>query len=578
MKKVLKAYWSVLTPRWVLILMIVLNTCFVAMTTVIPYALRAIVHSMEQGNAAGSIWFWFWVFLGLICARLFFRRTFNYLEVWFLSRVVRNVDELMFDKILGQSLPYFENNFTGSIIKQASRFRFAVRMGTDILFYQVLRTILFILISIGIFTYESPTIGLIFTIWVVIFVIITTLFSRWKYQYDAIEVKNDSILSGHIADTISQISTTKSYAQESSEIGEFLRKADNSLAARSKAWTLQAHFHLLQAVLFITIQVVIIGVLIGQWEAGIMTIADFVFFQTALFTMANFIWDIGGAIHKLFVYTADASEMADVIYQTPDIIDVPNATALKVDDGDIKFANMGFAYPNNTQHRIEDFSLHVKPNESLALVGPTGAGKTTLIKLLLRFIEPNKGSILIDSQDITKATKHSLRSSIALVSQQPELFHRSLLDNIRYARPEATEQEVIAASKKAHAHEFITKTADGYQTLVGERGVKLSGGERQRIALSRAFLADRPILILDEATSALDSATEKLIQESISELLKGRTSIVIAHRLSTIMAMDRIIVLDNGSIVESGTHEQLLVQKGLYSNLWSHQSGGYLSD
>ena len=227
---------------------------------------------------------------------------------------------------------------------------------------------------------------------------------------------------------------------------------------------------------------------------------------------------------------------------------------------------------------MDNFHLDIKPGEKIGLVGPSGGGKTTITKLLLRFMDIQDGSITIDGQDIAAISQQDLRSYIAYVSQEPILFHRSLYDNIRYGKLGATKHEVLAAARHAHADEFIDSLPEGYETLVGERGVKLSGGQRQRIAIARAMLKDAPILVLDEATSALDSESEVLIQDALWKLMESKTALVIAHRLSTIQKMDRIIVLDKGSIVEQGTHTELINQKGVYAKLWAHQSGGFLED
>jgi ATP-binding cassette subfamily B protein len=274
---------------------------------------------------------------------------------------------------------------------------------------------------------------------------------------------------------------------------------------------------------------------------------------------------------------ANAKEMVEVMDKVSDVQDVLSAKQLTVSKGAIEFKKVDFGY-NATRKILREISLSIKPGEKIALVGSSGAGKSTVTKLLLRLFNLNKGKILIDGQDIAKVTQDSLRQNIALVPQDPILFHRSLKDNIRYGKPDATEEELIAASKQAHCHEFITALPEGYDSLVGERGVKLSGGERQRVAVARAILMNAPILILDEATSSLDSESEALIQDALTKLMEGKTVIAIAHRLSTIMQMDRIIVMQEGRILDEGKHEDLLTRDGLYKSLWSIQAGGFLAE
>ena len=275
----------------------------------------------------------------------------------------------------------------------------------------------------------------------------------------------------------------------------------------------------------------------------------------------------------------EATEFTDLLTDQPLIQDSPDAKKLVVKKGEITFEKVDFAYPEAPDTLVFDtLNLRIQPGEKLALVGHSGGGKSTITKLLLRLSDVTEGKIMIDGQDIRESTIHSLRSSIAYVPQDPAMFHRSIMDNIRYGNLDASDEEVIDAARQAHALEFIHTLPKGFDTLVGERGVKLSGGQRQRIAIARALLKKAPILVLDEATSALDSESEKLIQDSLKDLMKNRTSIVIAHRLSTIAKLDRIIVLEKGQAVEDGTHAQLLKEKGIYAKLWAHQSGGFIEE
>jgi ATP-binding cassette subfamily B protein len=275
-----------------------------------------------------------------------------------------------------------------------------------------------------------------------------------------------------------------------------------------------------------------------------------------------------------------ASSMTEYMLQHPEITDKPDAKVLQVQRGAIDLTDVTFNYRNEQteQSVFAGLDLHIRAGEKIGLVGPSGGGKTTLTRLLLRFEDIHKGTITIDGQDISAVTQASLRRVISYVPQEPLMFHRSVQENIAYGKPDATDVDIQLAAEAAHADGFIASLSDGYDTIVGERGVKLSGGQRQRVAIARAILKDAPILILDEATSALDSESEVLIQDALWKLLQDRTAIVIAHRLSTIQKMDRILVLEDGQIVEQGTHKQLLKQKGTYAKLWAHQSGGFIDD
>jgi ATP-binding cassette subfamily B protein len=324
------------------------------------------------------------------------------------------------------------------------------------------------------------------------------------------------------------------------------------------------------------LEVGILFLSVGLWKKGILTVGDFVLIQAYLITIFDRIWGFGKIFRQIYESLADAEEMT-VILQTPnEITDLPGAKKLVIIEGRINFERVGFNYCK-TRQILKRFTLAVKPHERLAIVGPSGAGKTTLVKLLLRMHDVTDGRILIDGQNIAQVTQQSQRRQISLVPQDPILFHRSLMENIGYGKPEATEAEVIAAAQAANCHEFIASLPEGYQTHVGERGVKLSSGERQRVAIARAILYNAPILVLDEATSSLDSESERLIQEALDKLMTGKTVIAIAHRLSTIKKMDRIIVIDQGTIAEEGTHDELLLKpEGAYHHLWQLQAGGFI--
>ncbi|MBT3538673.1 ABC transporter ATP-binding protein [Candidatus Parcubacteria bacterium] len=326
----------------------------------------------------------------------------------------------------------------------------------------------------------------------------------------------------------------------------------------------------------IFLEVGIFYVAISLWKDGILTIGDFVLIQAYLLRVFMKLWDVGRIIRRFYEHLADAEEMTEILDEPHGITDTKTAKPLEVTKGEITFKDVNFAY-NQTRRVIHKLNTTIKAHQKIALVGPSGAGKTTVVKLLLRQNDVTSGKIMIDGQRISAVTLESLWKNISLVPQDPILFHRTLIENIRYGKPDATDEEVIEAAKKAHCHEFISDFPDQYETYVGERGVKLSGGERQRVAIARAILRNAPILILDEATSSLDSQSELFIQDALDTLMKGKTVIVIAHRLSTIMRMDRIIVIDEGKVIEDGKHEELISKKdGIYKKLWKLQAGGFL--
>ncbi len=326
------------------------------------------------------------------------------------------------------------------------------------------------------------------------------------------------------------------------------------------------------------VEVVVMYMAVRLWAQGTFTVGDVVLFQGYILLLFNKLFDFGKTVRSLYEAFAEAQEMVELMALPHGIVDRTGAKTLRVTQGEIKFEGVNFQYQAG-QTVLKKMDLTIAPGEKVALVGPSGAGKSTVVKMLFRFYDVTKGKILIDGQDILKVTQDSVRESISLVPQDPILFHRTLKENIRYGKPDASDAEVVAAAKQAHCHEFIAGLENGYDTYVGERGVKLSGGERQRVAIARAILKNAPILVLDEATSSLDSESEHLIQDALDALMKDKTVIVIAHRLSTIMQMDRIVVLEQGGVAAMGTHQQLLqTEGGLYKKLWQLQAGVFLAE
>lgn len=326
----------------------------------------------------------------------------------------------------------------------------------------------------------------------------------------------------------------------------------------------------------ISIEFILVYTGIHLWQQGILTIGDFALIQSYLIAAIGQLWNFGNNLRRMYEAFADATEMVEIMNLPREVTDKPGAVALTPGDGHIEFKDVGFSFANGNPV-LTNFRLSIKGHEKIALVGPSGAGKTTVTKLVLRLYDITSGSIEIHGQDIRKVTQNSLREAISYVPQESVLFHRTLRENIAYGKQDATMEEIIEAAKKAHCHEFIAKLPEGYETYVGERGVKLSGGERQRVAIARAILKNAPILVLDEATSSLDSESEMLIQDALAKLMEGKTVIAIAHRLSTIMKMDRIIVMEEGKVVLTGTHNELLAQESnLYKKLWEIQAGGFV--
>jgi ABC-type multidrug transport system fused ATPase/permease subunit len=424
---------------------------------------------------------------------------------------------------------------------------------------------------------RSLVIGASVLLWFVVLLYFNYSVIKWKQKYEEERAEADTKVSGTLSDSITNSVTIKSFSAFAHEEGLFASVVEVLRKARLLVWTIDEVVRSIQGLLTFGIEAAVVLVSFNLYKQGLLTIGDFVLFQTYILTLTSSLWGFGWVLKALYQALADAKEMVH-IFDTPySVADAPGAQVLSVSRGGIVFDGVTFAF-NETRTVLNDFSLIVAPGEKIAFVGPSGAGKTTITKLLFRFFDVAGGTIEIDGQNIAHVTQDSLREAIALVPQEPILFHRTLMDNIRYGRLDATDEEVFEAAKKAHCHEFISELPDGYQTFVGERGVKLSGGERQRVAIARAILKDAPILVLDEATSSLDSESESLIQDALAQLMKGKTTLVIAHRLSTIMKMDRIVVVENGNVRASGTHGELLAGDALYKKLWSIQAGGFIQD
>jgi ATP-binding cassette subfamily B protein len=387
----------------------------------------------------------------------------------------------------------------------------------------------------------------------------------------------DSRVVGNLADAISNQNTVVLFSGSRYELKRFAETVVLWSKALIRVWIADAWIWMGIGLFMIGIQALLLYVGVQLWQEGLFTVGDFVLVQAYLITAFERMERINRELRRMGDAYSDAHEMAEILDTLHEVSDKPDAKALAVSRGEIAFRGVGFHF-HEEKAVFEDFNLRVEGGEKVALIGPSGAGKTTITKLLLRLFDVKEGAVEIDGQNIADVTQESLRNAIAFVPQEPILFHRTLMENIRYGRRDASDEEVIEAARQAHCHEFISVLPLGYETFVGERGVKLSGGERQRVAIARAILKNAPVLVLDEATSSLDSESEVLIQKALATLMEGKTVIVIAHRLSTIQRMDRIVALEGGAIAEEGTHQELLAKKGLYAKLWSHQAGGFLQD
>jgi ATP-binding cassette subfamily B protein len=491
--------------------------------------------------------------------------------------VMADLEDEAFAYLIGHSYDFFTSNFAGTLTRRVNRYSRSYEQVLDSFTYSFLPTFIFAIGSIGVLWYRNIWLGLGLLAWVALFITVQILLNAWRHPLRVARVAQDSKMTGALSDAVGNHAAITLFAAEAAERASMLAIVRAWQKATMRSWNADNLINGVQQFLGIAIEVGLLGGAVFLWQKGLVTVGDFVLIQVYILGLLDQVWGFGNTLRRVYDAFADASEMVEILETPHQIQDAPGAAALALTKGEVVFEQVGFNF-NSGRQVLADYSLAIEGGEKVALVGPSGAGKSTVTKLLLRLYDPNSGRILIDAQDIKEITQESLRKNISYVPQESVLFHRTLKDNIAYGKQGATMEEIIEAAKKAHCHEFIAALPQGYETYVGERGVKLSGGERQRVAIARAILKDAPILVLDEATSSLDSESEALIQDALGKLMEGKTVIAIAHRLSTIMKMDRIIVMEGGKVVLSGTHAELLAQESnLYKKLWEIQAGGFIS-
>ena len=484
--------------------------------------------------------------------------------------------------MLGQSLSFYQDEFAGRVSAKVMQTALAVRDTVMTIADMLVYVAVYFITSGLVLAALDSWLLLPFLIWIVLFGTILKLFIPRLAKTAERQADARSLMTGRVTDAYSNIATVKLFSHGAREAAYAKRSMEEFMLTVHAQMRLATSLDTLTYAMniFLILSTAVLGVILWQYgQVGVGAIAT----ATAMTLRVNglsrwIMWESA----RLFENIGTVNDGMSTLTKPHTIVDKPNCPPLKVKKGEIQFNDITFAY-DPTKPLLNHFNLTIKPGEKVGLIGRSGAGKSTIVNLLLRFYEAQQGTITIDGQNVSDVQQESLRSQIGLVTQDTSLLHRSVRDNIIYGRPSATDEEMMRAAERAEAANFIPFLSDaqgrkGYDAHVGERGVKLSGGQRQRIAIARVMLKDAPILLLDEATSALDSEVEAAIQESLDKMMENKTVIAIAHRLSTIAAMDRLIVLDKGKIVEQGTHAELLEQNGLYAKLWKHQSGGFLSE
>ncbi|HEY8963114.1 MAG TPA: ABC transporter ATP-binding protein [Alphaproteobacteria bacterium] len=585
LKTTFQFVWSMVhDSKSMLACMIFCTVAFSIVEIAIPATGKHLFDYMTQTDIADGIdaseaWRIAWTFCGLMMGYWVFRYTLWFIWLPFEIRYMQRLAQRAFERVQSFSTAWFNDTFAGVTVRNITRGMGALDGVLESSLTQFFPTFM-IIIGTGIYMSVGGygVLGIGFILYFVLFMTVTGAISL-KIVAPANRAANeaDSKLGGTFADAISCNAAIKSFGTERQEQAH-LRDVLNIWSMRKlAAWRRGLSNGVLQTLFLTGMRGGLVLFSVWEWSHGRMTPGDVMYFFMMTGIVSSYMRDFGAQLRQLQNNVNDLDPVAAYMQMIPAIVDVPNAPEIKVTQGTIDFDNVRFGYKPELMPLFDNMSVTIKPGENIALVGRSGSGKTSFVKLVQRLYDIQGGEIRIDGQNIAKVTQESLHQSIALVPQEPVLFHRTLAQNIAYAKPEASMDVIRQAAKDAFIDDFILSLPEAYETLVGERGVKLSGGERQRVAIARALVADRPILILDEATSSLDSVSETLIQQALEKLMQNRTTLVIAHRLSTIRKADRILVFAGGKIVEEGSHEQLLAKNGQYRTLYDAQVDGLIA-
>ncbi len=553
-----------------------------ACAILLPYAIKQIMDTVAAAQASGiDIWLRvspaLWFFAALNLGVLLFSRGSGMILVMLGPALRRRIRRQLFAYLQHHSQRYFLGNFAGSLANRIAE--------TSMSTAQVLWTVMFdfwplaITFSVSLYLLAEVNHSLagVLAIWIAGYVVVSFTLALRCRRYARDYAAARSLVSGKIVDSVTNIMNSKLFARRDFE-REYLEHYLNIEVKRARRtfWFMEG-IRWFQFTAAAGLMIGMVYYAIGIWAAQGMTVGEFAMAASLCLLLIEQARGLSRKFLEFFEYLGNVTDGVSIIVRPHEVVDHPTAQALKISRGEIRIQGLDFAY-QAARPVFTQLDLLVPPGQKVGLVGFSGSGKSTLLNLILRLFEPQGGQILLDGQDIQHVTQESLRGALAMIPQDPMLFHRTLMENVRYGRLDATDAEVVEAAQRAHAHEFIMETEDQYESLVGERGVKLSGGQRQRIALARAIIKDAKILLLDEATSSLDSVTEHYIQDSLQTLMQDKTVIVIAHRLSTLAHLDRIIVFHRGRIVEDGAHKILLAQDGHYARMWTMQAGGFLPE
>ncbi|USN55306.1 MAG: ABC transporter ATP-binding protein [Candidatus Peribacteria bacterium] len=592
MSEIFNYYWSMSKKYqgyfWVIVTCVVLST--VAVHIVQPFVFAYIVDIVSQDvshieqGVRGQLFaqlqmlVW-WVLLCELVGYLGWRVT-QYCVVQNETKTMRDIEQDIQQRMSLHSYGFYTNNFAGSLVNKANRFVHSYEIFLDRIVYNLIPVIVTIAFVTAMLFWFLPQIAWYLIAFTVVSIVVVFLLSEWKRPIDEKEAASNSRMTGHLADVFTNMITIKAFAAEDLEDKYYRLKNHERFSLRLQAWMRDFWRGNVQAILDKVLKIGLLMVGVHYWQQELLSAGTVVLLFTYSRNLAEQLWTISNVIRDTYKAYADAREMMDLLHLAPEIPDPAEPEACKIFQGDIRLDKVSFQYPTTRVPLFTELDLHIPAGQRVGFVGSSGSGKTTITRLLQRFYDilPEQGTVLIDGQDVRDIRQADLRSCIGYVPQDPLLFFRTVRQNIAYGCPQATDEDVQLAARKAHAHAFIMDLPGGYDSLVGERGVKLSGGQRQRIAIARAFLRqmlnNTPVLILDEATSSLDSSSEQAIQQALLTLLEENvgTTIVIAHRLSTIMQMDTVYVFDDGKIIQAGSPKELLEQDGTFQRLWQAQT------
>lgn len=579
--QILRFHWkqAMQSPKLVAATFIVGPITIIIERYVAPLIIAALLMGIQNGTISlGSSWWMIVAYAGiqivthLIGYQIVFWASWG-VQVEGAKRIYRDT----YIRLTEQSLDFYNNNFVGSLVSRVNKFPGAYMGFWNSMIYEVMFVAVVIVATLVSLAFMMWQFAVVLAIMIAIFIVAAYYGTKFMRPRTKARSKSYTDISSHLADSIANMFAVKIDGREKSEKAKLDTRVDTMVEkeyhVRNGIFKISTVYNSITSIM----RVLVLVASIWAVEQGMANAGGVYLMLTYTLNVIDELKFITRFFRSLYQITGDSEEMMETLNEPIDIKDT-SKMKLNVSGGEIAIDNVTFQHKDGKKPVFENLTLTIPAGQRVGIVGVSGSGKTTLTRLLMRFVDPNEGSIKIDGTSISEVAQSSLRDAISYVPQEPLLFHRSISENIGYSRADATEKMIKRAAKDSHADEFISELADGYDTLVGERGVKLSGGQRQRVAIARAILKDAPILILDEATSALDSESEKLIQDALTRLMRGKTSVLIAHRLSTIASLDRIIVLEKGKIIEDGSHRQLLAKKGMYAKLWSRQSGGFIEE